>query len=355
MILDNLDKIKKLDKSDLLGSIEQLPDQCEQTWQEVKNLKIPDGYLKIANIVINGMGGSGLGPHVVKSVFFDSLKIPLEVINSYTLPGYVNENTLVILSSYSGTTEEVLQTGKEALNRKAKCLGITVGGKLEEFCQQNNFPYFKINPKHNPCGQPRMGLGYSILGVVGLINQCGLIKIEDKEIDFLVKTLRKINNLYEVKVSTKENLAKKVALKFFGKITILVAAEFLAGSIHTWQNQQHEVAKNYGSYFLISELNHHLLEGMSRPKLNSKNLISFFAVSDLYSPLVIKRFKITKEVFEKNKIEAVEYKCQENDKIKQAFELIHFGSYVNFYLAILNNIDPSPIPWVDYFKEKLAK
>lgn len=346
MILDEIEKIKRLDKSNLLGSIELLPEQCRQTWEEVKEIKIPDTYRQVSNIVVNGMGGSGLGPHVVKSVFSDSLRIPLEVINSYTLPGYVDKNTLLILSSYSGTTEEVWETGEEALKRGAKCLGITTGEKLGEFLDSNNIPYFKIIPKHNPCGQPRMGLGYTILGIIGLINQCGLIKIEDEEINLLIETLREINYLY---------LAKKIAQKIFGKITILVAAEFLAGSIHTWQNQQHEVAKNYGNYFLISELNHHLLEGMGNPKSNPKNLISFFANSKLYHQAIRKRFLITKDVFKKNKIEVVEFECQSASKLLQAFELIHFGSYVNFYLAMLNNIDPTPTPWVNLFKEQLEK
>lgn len=355
MILDEIEKIRQLDKSNLLGSIELLPKQCQQTWEEIKKLPIPQNYKDANKIVVNGMGGSGLGPHIAKSVFSDELKIPLEVINDYSLPEYVNEKTLVILSSYSGTTEEVLESFNKVLKRQSLCLGITTGGRLEEVLKKNNFPYFKINPVYNPCNQPRMGLGYSILGTIGLLSQCGLIKVNDQEISDIISTLDKTNSLFGVSIPTHNNFAKQIAKEFFGKITILVAAEFLAGSIHSWRNQQHEVGKNFGTYFLLPELNHHLLEGLTFPQINKGNLVSFFLKSNLYHPSVQKRVKITKKVFENIRIPPWEYNCFSKTKLVQAFEVIHFGGYVNFYLAMLNNIDPSPIPIVDFFKRELAK
>jgi len=179
----------------------------------------------------------------------------------------------------------------------------------------------------------------------------------DKPEEFFIlrgkEILNNINNFYGVKTPFEKNSAKKIAQKIFGKITILIAGEFLSGSIHVWQNQQHEIAKNFGCYFLIPELNHHLLEGLSCPQSNPQNLICLMIKSKLYRIEIQKRFEITKEVLLKNKIEVIEYECNGKNEFLQAFETIHFGSYVNFYLSILNEKDPTSIPWVDYFKLRL--
>lgn len=355
MVLDNIKKIKEIDKSNLLSSIELLPDQIKQGWIDLENFFLPELYKKISKVIVCGMGGSALGPHFVKFVFGNELCVPLEIISDYNLPKYADENSLIILSSYSGNTEEVIYLAKQALNVKAKCVGISTGGKLEELCFKNKIPFFKIYPKFNPCGQPRMGLGYSIVGMIGILEKCGLIQFKKENIEILYQILKENNNHFSVKVPFRKNLAKKFAKKILGKITILIAAEFLSGSIHIWQNQQHEISKNFGCYFLLPELNHHLIEGLSFPQQIKKDLIALFVKSKYYSSKIKDRIVITAEIFRKNKIDVIEYQCLTNKKLFQAFELIHFGSYVNFYLAILNNVDPTPIPWVDFLKKELEK
>ncbi|PJA92304.1 bifunctional phosphoglucose/phosphomannose isomerase, partial [Candidatus Kuenenbacteria bacterium CG_4_9_14_3_um_filter_39_14] len=104
-ILDNFAEIKKLDSSNMLVSIDLLSKQIEQAWVEVKQVDIPADYKKVKKVVVNGMGGSGLGTHIIQSIYFKKLKIPLGNIHSYDLPGMVDKDTLYILSSYSGNTE----------------------------------------------------------------------------------------------------------------------------------------------------------------------------------------------------------------------------------------------------------
>ena len=96
--LDDLKKIKKLDKSNLLGSVQQLRWQFKQTRQELVGLQIPKSYSKVENIVVNGMGGSRLGSRVAQRLFEDTLKIPTYLVGSYDLPEFVNEKTLLIIS-----------------------------------------------------------------------------------------------------------------------------------------------------------------------------------------------------------------------------------------------------------------
>src|SRR3989338_8168150 len=162
-ILDNLKKIKKLDSQNMLGSLELLGEQVKQITSG-KKIALPKSYRGIRNVVVLGMGGSTLGSHVIKSLYADTLKIPVEILNGYALPAFVNTKTLVIVSSYSGTTEEPLAAGKQALAKKAHVVTISSGGTLASWAKKNKLPALLFTTENNPCGSPRMGLGYSIVG-----------------------------------------------------------------------------------------------------------------------------------------------------------------------------------------------
>jgi glucose/mannose-6-phosphate isomerase len=355
-ILDNLKGIKKLDKSNLLGSVQQLWLQLKQTKEELKKTKVPRAYGKVNNIVINGMGGSRLGARVTQRLFEDTLKIPVYPIGSYHLPAFVNDKTLLIISSYSGNTEEPLSTVEEGLKREAKMMVLAQNGRLAKIAQGKKLPgYYGFIPKYNPCNQTRMGLGYQILGIILLLSKCGLIQISPEEIDDLIVFVERVKSRYDLTISSQENLAKKLAKKIKEKIPVFVAAEFLMGGLHVWKNQTNENAKQMAIYFEIPELNHHLLEGMSFPKNNPKNFYFVFLKSDLYYPRNQKRIEVTKKVLDKYKIKHLDVRLNGETKLEQTFELIQLGSFVGFYLSILNNLDPSPIPWVDFFKKKLKE
>jgi glucose/mannose-6-phosphate isomerase len=129
----------------------------------------------------------------------------------------------------------------------------------------------------------------------------------------------------------------------------------LAGNAHAAANQMDENAKRFAGYYLIPELNHHLMEGMLYPKSNKKDIIFVLFESGLYHKRVQKRFAVTKKVLDKNKIKYLSYQCGSTDKLLQAGEVLVLSSYVSFYSAILEGIDPTAIPYVDFFKEELKK
>ncbi len=355
-ILDNLQEIKKLDKSNLLGSVQQLGLQLKQTKEELADLKIPESYREVENIVVNGMGGSRLGARVAQRLFEDTLKVPIYPIGYYDLPTFVNEKTLLILSSYSGNTEEIINTVNEAFKRRAKILVYAQGGKLTEIAKEKKLlGYYGFIPKYNPSNQPRMSIGYQILGISLLLAKCGLLKIESKEIDKLIDFIIEVKKRHDVNVLAKENLAKKTAARFREKIPVFVGAEHLMGALHVVRNQFNENSKQFNVYFEIPELNHHLLEGMQFPQDNPQNMVFFFVKSNLYHPRNQKRIEITKKVLDGYKIKHQEISLIGKTKMAQVFELIQFGSFITFYLSILSHIDPTPIPWVDFFKKELKK
>lgn len=342
--LTNLEEIKKLDPKDVYGSTGLLADQCTQVWLDAQKIKFPDDYKAVKNIVICGMGGSAYGAHVALSLYGNSLPVPLYLVSNYYLPEFVNQDSLVILTSYSGSTEETLSCAQEALEKKAKIIGLTSGGKLGHFLRQNNFPSLIFDPKNNPSGQPRLGTGYIVLGTIALLTRYVLVKAGDSEVQTAIQELRENQNQIQ-------SSAKKLAQKIYGSIPVIFAAEFLGGNAHIIRNQFNETAKSFSAFSELPELNHHLMEGLKNP--SDKKLVVLFLTSDLYSDILKKRVMLTKDVLEKNNTPILTYEAKGTSKISQMLNVLSFGGYVTVYLALLYGQDPSLIPWVDYFKEKL--
>lgn len=355
MNLENSSQIKKLDKSNMAGSIQMLGKQIQQTWNEVNRLEIPDNYKNVDKIVFAGMGGSALGAYVAKNLYTSVLKQPFEVVNDYHLPGYTDENTLVIAASYSGTTEETVSCLNEALRKKAKTIAISTGGELEKIAQKNNLPFYKLNPKYNPSNQPRMGIGYSVFALLTILHKLNIISIEADEIKQIKQAVKTNTINYGIKTKTSGNKAKQIAVKLCGRLPIFIAGEFLIGAIHAVRNQLNENAKSIAVYFPLPELNHHLLEALQFPKNFTQNDYYIFFNSKLYSEKIAKRSKITNEVIKQNGHQATSYSPKSNTPLAQTMEAINFGSYVGYYLALLYGINPSPIKWVEEFKKKLAE
>lgn len=353
MNLDSLAAIQKLDTQNVSASIDSLPEQIGQTWDEVKQIEIPKEYSDAKNIVLAGMGGSALGGRISQYLFSDMIRGPLEVVTGYHLPHYVGSETLVILYSYSGSTEETIACAHEAIKQKSKPFIVATDGELAEFAKENNLPCYIFTPKFNPSNQPRMSLGYSVTVMLGLLSNTSFVSIDDIQIKDLIVHTQKIVDQYNVRVQTDQNQAKSLAHKLAHKIPVLISSEHLWGVAHAVKNQFNENAKTFTANFDVPELNHHLLEGLQFPQLAHQILHFVLFESNLYSDRVQKRYPITAEVIEKNKYPVSSYKLQASTKLEQSFEMLTFGSYVGFYLSMLNGIDPAPIPWVDYFKENL--
>ncbi len=353
-IIDSREKIATLDASNMLGSIEALGKQIEHAWKDTNSIHFTP-KAEIRNVVVAGMGGSALGADVILHLFKEQLTVPLYVNRTYSLPNYVNEHTLVLLSSYSGTTEEPLAAAKEAEAKNAQIMVIAAGGELVELAKQKNYPVYVIDPVHNPSDQPRMAIGYSVFGTMGLLAKAGLISLTHEDVEAVVAVVTQKVAECTVEVPSQSNPAKTLAFLTIDRLPFFVVGDFLEGAAHVCANQHNENAKAFVNYKVIPEINHHLMEGLRFPLSNTSTHLFIFVQSVLYDPKVSIRVKLTQHIVEENGIETTALPLQSASKLTQAFELITVLSFAGFYLSMLEGIDPSPIPFVDKFKDLLSQ
>lgn len=352
MSLDDIKTYGKYDKEEISYGIEHLPEQVKIAWEGTQKLNIPDRYKDFDHVVIVGMGGSALGPHIIRSVFADSAKIKVSVVREYNLPAWVTKKSLVILSSFSGTTEEVLSIAKEGRKRGLKMAVISAGGKLIALARREKYPYYQITPGEL-AKQPRLGVGFSVVGLLGILNAMGIVRVKEKHIKQLIEAMVQVVDTCSLEVKSVENPAKIVAEECLDRPVMLIAAEHLAGNVHTFQNQINETAKQLCTFDLISELNHHRMEGLAKPDGVFENYTVIMLRSELYSSRIQKRFDITANVFEKLGGRVIDYNCGGGSKLEEAGEVLQFGSFVSYYLGMLNKVNPETNAYVDWFKRQL--
>lgn len=336
--------IKKYDSKNVLASIELFYAQCAKSWTETI---YENNKNDIKNILVIGMGGSALGAQIIQSM--NILKVPMNISNDYTIPNYVDKNTLVLAMSYSGGTEETIEAVGHAIGKKANVVGITTGGKLAEILKKKKLPVCIVDKTDNPCGQPRFAVGSMMMIMLRIFIHHKLCRLNAKEI---VSALSELKN---EKIPNDKSLEKKYnqVNKLKDKILVLIYAEHLSNVGRFARNQIHETSKTFAVTHEIPELNHHLMEGLSFPNENKKILHFVFFESNLYSDKIIKRISVTKDVLKKQKIKSSVVEARGGSHLSEVLILISDSMYFAYLLGIANKKDPSDIRWVDYFKEQL--
>jgi len=342
----NVEELQKIDPQHTIQTTELLPKQIRTAWEQVNALPIKKLEGTISNVVFCGMGASIYGALVLKSLFAESLTFPIEIISDYHIPSYVNEHTLVVLTSYSGTTEEVLSCAKEAKEKGSHMLVLTKGGPLAEFAEINAIPAYIFDGALNLSSTPRLGAGYTIIGLLGLFVKLGLIQIDEKDL------MTAFSYLEEKQPELKQKAMEAVKV-FENKIPIIFAAEHLSGNAQILRNQFNETSKAFSAFYLVPDLNHHLMEGLQFPKESPLHFIVLNSTN--YSKKITTRMQLTVDVVKQNNQQVFEYTASGANMYQDFLEILAYGSYLTLYLALFYDQNPSVNPWVDYFKNELKK
>ncbi len=342
---------KQENREKVFASVKSLDKQIRQAVEESLQISIPQDFSQADKILISCMGGSRFPAVVLQEFFKPELSKVIFVNDEYLMPGWVDENTACIFSSYSGTTEEVLDNLASAAEKTDKLVGITTGGDLAKKLQEMGKPVYVYDPVHNPSGQPRIAVGYAVGAIMGVLRRLGAIDFSSQELDEALDLLSKTTAEFAKEGSFVYQKAKEA----YDKIPFYITAEFLRGFGNAANNQTNETAKSVADFHNIPELNHHLMEGLKNPSCLKDHAVFLFFYSDLYTKRIQKRFKITKEVVEKNNILTIWLPVEGKTKLEQLFWCLGFSSFFTLYLSDLYGEDPNVIPFVDYFKKRLKE
>ena len=295
-----------------------------------------------SNVVICGMGGSGIGGKMVAQWFVGQSKVPIVLHQDYELPAFVNGKTLFIASSYSGNTEETMSATQKAAKAGARVVGVCSGGDLFRFCQEHAFHVVKV-PGGNP---PRSALAFSVVQLVNILESAKLISTGHLE------KLKACKPLLSSELEGIKATAKKLAKLAHQHVTILYAStDYEAVAVRARQ-QFNENSKQLCWHHTLPEMNHNELVGWGGG--TDQHAVIFFK-SQFLSERNSLRFRITEGVVAEKTPHFTVVEGKGTNTIEESFYFIHIIDWASLYLADLNQKDPIDIRVIDYLKGELNK
>lgn len=346
----SISDIEKLDKDKIFDAIGSQPDQLRRNYADSMRYDIVSTDGKgIKNIVFGGMGGSALSANILKNWLYGHLELPFEVCRGYSLPAYVGPSTLVIISSYSGNTEEALSCYKQALGQGAKIVVLSAGGQLGELASKNNQTLLDL-----PKGfQPRLAVLAGLKALACLLEDMGLVSTTDLRgqlinvADFLDKMKFQLSP-----DNDQDNLAMQIAEKISGKIGVVYAGSVLGSAAYKWKIDINENGKQLFFYNTYPELNHNEFQGWMFP--TNKDLVAVQLQSKLDNQQMQKRMDTTTQILKDHGFEPIIVQAQGETRIEQLLYTILLGDYVSAYVGLLNGVNPTPVELVEKLKKELG-
>lgn len=316
---------------DYLQIIENQPHQIKDAIKLAQGEKVEG---EINNILITGMGGSGIPANIVKTLLRDT-KIPVIANKEYTIPAFVNDKTLVFAISYSGNTEETLSAFKEAQKKRAKIVAICSGGKLKQIAGDSKVITI-------PAGiPPRSAIAYLLFPMLVVLHNSKIIKLTKDEI------LKTIDSLHSPQLKKK---AEELSAEIFGKIPLIYASPLFEAVALRWKQAINENSKMLAFSNVFPELNHNEMLGFE------KQCPRFHAIilrDENDSVRMQKRIELTKQIIKKSGTTVTEIVLKGESSLVKIMTAIFLGDLTSYHLGIKNNVDPAETRLIEEFKKRL--
>lgn len=340
--LDDLKMIHERDAQDALGVAEK---QWEQLGHQFEITNLSGDY---QNIVYAGMGGSALS--ALLSQTWPSHNLPFEMCRTYSVPNYVNEQTLFVAASFSGNTEETLSAVAEAEGRNARIVVIASGGRLADIAREKGYAFAEL-PQ---ISQPRYGALYVLKAIVQILESAGLVGPEKTtELESAAEWLKNQTATMRPDVPTDQNSTKKLALEIMGSTPVIYASNLFSPVAYKWKISFNENAKNVSWCGTYPEFNHNEFLGWTSHPIDKP-----YKVIDLRSsldhPQIQKRFVVSDRLLSGKRPAAHVVELQGDTLLQQMLYGVAYGDFVSLYTALLNGLNPTPVDLITKLKQELA-
>ena len=319
----------------MYNKIKDFPNQISDGINDVKSLSL--NLDKVHRVVFMGMGGSAIAGSIIKDI---CPHLELIVERNYFPSATIDENTLLIISSYSGNTEETLSYYNHASSLTNNIFGITSGGKLLELLKKENRNHC-ILPSGYP---PRSILGYVLTVLIGLLDEEGLLELLNIE----------LLQDYSDKFSSEDNEVFSLAKKIHSTLPVIITEEDLSSIGYRFKCQLNENSKMLSYNVTLPDMNHNEIVGWEN-KLIDKDSFSLLWI-DITWPANIKRMNITNNILKKKTSSShhIEIPSDLKNDLSGLFYLLNYLDWLSYWCGHLNDIDISAVKSIDILKKELA-
>jgi len=317
-------------------------DQLNEAIQIGESIQFSAPSNPINKILLCGLGGSGIGGAIVSQLLKKTLKVPFVCVNDYNVPAFVDKNTLIIASSYSGNTEETIAAVKEGMNEGAEICVVTSGGTLEKMAKANNWNHAIV-----PGGeQPRAMLAYSVVQQLYMLTNYKLIP------DSFIADLKSAPALIEANDAEMRTEAEALAKKIHKFIPVIYADSSFGGVATRFKQQINENSKELCWDHVLPEMTHNELVGWA----GGKEIIApIYLATDYDHERTTHRWNISKEIIGKYTSNISEIHAKGDSQLAQVIYLIHITDWVSWYLSDIKKVDASEVEVIHYLKGEMAK
>ena len=322
--------------------IDDFSNHLREAIEIANNTSLTSCTKEIRNVLICGLGGSGIGGTIVSDIISPKVDIPITATKDYSIPNFVNEHTLVIANSYSGNTEETLYALEKCQSRAAEIAVITSGGKLKAIAEENKYNKIII-PGNQP---PRAMFGYAFTELFFMLNHYGIID------DSFKSDFTKAIELLDTEKSDIQEQAMSLAKKMYKQTPVIYVANGFEGVAVRFRQQINENSKMLCWHHVVPEMNHNELLGW-RTNVNDLAVVYFRNKSDYDRNQI--RMDINKKVIAKFTENITEIWSKGDSLIENSLYHINLGDWVSWYLSEMNNVDAIEIDVIDFLKGELAK
>ena len=360
MNLNDLEFMRGLDRENMLGEIDGLPDQLARAYEIGMTSGVsltPD----VSRVVIAGLGGSAIGGDLLASYVStpldasvgDSCAVPVIVHRDYGLPAFARgRETLVICSSHSGNTEETLDAFESARKNDCTILAVCTGGELAARAKKANVPVITFDHK----GQPRAAVGFSFGILLAVFVKLGLIPDQSALVAGAVDAMKKSQEHLRADVETVHNPAKRYAGQLMGRWVTVFAAGILAPVARRFKGQINEIAKAAANFEFIPEADHNTLAGTINPvDVLMPHTMNLFLRAPSDHPRNRLRLDLTKQIFMLEGPNTDFLDARGDSPLAHMWTMILFGDYMAYYLAIAYGVDPTPVEALVNLKNALKQ
>lgn len=336
----------RVDSQGILGTVLDLPDHLEAAGREENgiDLDLPE---TLRGVVVGGMGGSALAGEYAAVWAETEGDTPVTVLRGYDVPPWVDEDTLVLAVSYSGNTEETLAMFESARSRGARLAAVTSGGKLKDLAEDAGAAVVPV-----PSGfQPRAALGHLVVSAARVLEHAGLVDV-DPALRESVKVLRDVRAGIEPEVS-EENEAKRLAQALEGSHPVVYGSGILAPGARRFATQLNEMAKVLAFHGALPEMNHNEIVGWSGTEA-ARYFAGVLLRHDGEHPQESVRFEFTRRLLQAHEVPVVQVQARGDHPMARLLSTTFVGDAASVYLAVLREVDPTPVEVIEDLKGELA-